>query len=335
MIRTPLVDLPHPELPEGVVLRAKLESVHPGGSIKDRPVARMIDRAIESGALRGRRVLDSSSGNAAIAYGRLGAARGVPVTLVVPANASRERLERIRAHGAELVLTDPLEGYDAAIARARELAGRHPDRFWYANQYGNSDNWMAHFHGTGEEILEQWRGASLRGAARSDGDGRDAHGSETTAPDAFVSGIGTGGTITGVGRRLRAVVPTVRIAAVLPERFPGIEGLKPLGEPSDLVPEILDGTLIDERHVVTSEEAARRCGELARMGLFVGPSSGANLHVALLIARSAGVRRIATVLPDTGERYSSTGLWCEPPEEEIVDPTREASQVTAGTSRIA
>ena len=288
---TPLVEICHPELPVGVSLRAKLEGVHPGGSVKDRPMRRILERALREGLLRGRRLLDSSSGNAGIAYAQLGAERGVPVTLVVPAHASRERLDRIRAHGAELVLTDPMEGYDATIEAARAMAERHPDRFWYANQYANPENWLAHYHETGLEILEQWRA--------QDG----------SSPDAFVSGIGTGGTLTGVGRRLREAGTGVWIAAVIPERFPGIEGLKPLSSPDDHVPEILDVTLIDERISVTSEQAARRCHELARLGLFVGPSSGANVHAALAVAASGRTRSIATILPDTGERYMSTDLW--------------------------
>jgi len=289
---TPLVDVPHPDLPAGVVLRAKLESVHPGGSIKDRPIARIVRRALERGDVRGRRLLDSSSGNAGIAYAQRCAALGVPLTLVVPANATRERLDRIRAHGAELVLTDPMEGYDATIGKARALARRHPDRYWYANQYGNEDNWLAHYYGTAAELLAEW----------TDTLGR-------ALPDAFVTGIGTGGTLTGVGRRLKIQQGDARIVAVIPERFPGIEGLKPLGQPDDHVPEILDETLIDDRIPVTSEQAADRCAELARLGLFVGPSSGANVHAALELAASGRARRIATVLPDTGERYVSTGLW--------------------------
>lgn len=291
--RTPLTSLPHDGLPDGITLSAKLEAVLPGGSVKDRPAGRILEGALRSGALRGRRLLDSSSGNAGIAYARLGARYGVGITLVVPANASRERLERMRAHGAELILTDPLDGYDATIARARELAARHPDRYWYADQYGNPENWRAHYAETGGEILAQHE--ALHGGP----------------PDAFVTGIGTGGTLTGVGRRLRESRPDVRIAAVIPERFPGIEGLKPLGAPGDHVPEILDEALIDERIDVTSEEAAARCVELARLGWFVGPSSGANVHAALELAARGAARHIVTVLPDTGERYLSTGLWSE------------------------
>ena len=185
--RTPLVELkPDPPLPDGVQLLAKLESVNPGGSIKDRPVARILTRGLAEGRLGGgRRLLDSSSGNAGIAYAMLGAALGVGVTLVIPGNASRERLDRIAAHGAEILLTDAIEGYDFALREAKRLAVTHPERYWYADQYANRNNWLAHYETTGKEILAQTRE-------------QVGH-----APDAFVAGVGTGGTLTGVGRRLR------------------------------------------------------------------------------------------------------------------------------------
>jgi len=289
---TPLVEITDAaELPTGVRLFAKLEGCNPGGSIKDRSVARMLAAAVRSGELGSRRVLDSSSGNAGIAYAMLGAALGVDVTLVVPGNASAERLDRIRAHGAELVVTDPLEGYDFAVHTARRLAAEQPDRFLYTDQYGNPENWRAHYHGTGVELLAQL-GPLIGGA-----------------PDAFVCGIGTGGTLTGVGRRLREVRRDVRLAVVAPETFPGIEGLKPLGGPDDLVPAILDESLVDARIDVSIEQATAACRRLARSGLFVGPSSGANVVAAEGLAGREPVRTLATVLPDTGERYVSTGLW--------------------------
>jgi cysteine synthase B len=289
---TPLVEIEHPELEARTRLFAKLESVHPSGSIKERPVSRIIGGALVAGHLGGgRRLLDSSSGNAGIAYAMIGARLGVPVTLVVPGNASRERLERIRAHGAELVLTDPLEGYDYAIREARRLAGERPDLYWYADQYGNEDNWRAHYETTGAELLDQARAATGE------------------APGAFVAGIGTGGTFTGVGRRLRAAAPHVHLATVAPDLFPGVEGLKPLGGPDDLVPAILDESLVDRRIEVTTEEAVEACRWLARRGLFVGPSSGANLVAALEVARSGSWRVLVTVFSDTGERYISTGMW--------------------------
>jgi cysteine synthase B len=290
---TPLVELELvKEVAAGTRLFAKLESVNPGGSIKDRPVARMLTKALEQGKFRrGLRLLDSSSGNAGISYAMLGAALGVPVTIVVPGNASRERLERIAAHGAELVVTDPAEGYDFALREARRLAEAHPDRYWHCDQYGNPENWRAHFEGTGGEILQQVEDLAW------------------TWPDAFVCGVGTGGTLTGVGRRLRGARPDVHIAAVVPETFPGIEGLKPLGHPGDLVPAILDESLISERLPVTLEQALAMCRRLAREGLFVGPSSGAFVHGALALAATGRFKTIVTVLCDTGERYVSTGMW--------------------------
>ncbi len=291
--RTPLVELsPEPALPRGVRLLAKLESVNPGGSLKDRPASRILARAIVEGRLAGgRRLLDSSSGNAGIAYAMFGAALGVPVTLVVPGNASRERLERIAAHGAELILTDPLEGYDFALRQARRLAQAYPDRYWYADQYSNDENWRAHYDTTGVEILEQVRERTGRG------------------PDAFVCGVGTGGTLTGVGRRLREARPDLHLVAIVPETFPGIEGLKPLGAPDDIVPEILDPSLIDERVAVTSEQALAACASIARQGWFVGPSSGAYVAAALRLARAGRHRTVVTLLNDSGERYGSTEMW--------------------------
>jgi cysteine synthase B len=291
--RTPLIPLaPGGGPAAGCRLYAKLESVNPGGSIKDRPVANMFAGALRRGDLPpGRRLLDSSSGNAGISYSMLGAALGVPVTIVVPGNASQERLDRIAAQGAELITTDPIEGYDEALREAKRLAEQQPERYWYCNQYANQDNWLAHYIGTGGEILEQW--ATL----------------EAPVPDLFVAGVGTGGTLTGVGRRLREAYPEIRIVSVVPELFPGIEGLKPLGHPGDIVPEILDQSLIDERIPVSIEQALATCHALVRQGLFVGPSSGAYVHAARNLAARGTHRCIVTVLSDTGERYNSTGMW--------------------------
>jgi len=293
---TPLVELElSRDVARGARVFAKLESVNPGGSIKDRPVARMMARALADGRFRGgRRLLDSSSGNAGIAYAMIGAALGVPVTLVVPGNASKERLDRIASHGAELVLTDPIEGYDFALREARRLAREEPGRYWHCDQYGNAENWRAHYEGTGVEILRQLDALGL------------------PPPSAFVAGVGTGGTMTGVARRLRRLNPALHVAAVIPETFPGIEGLKPLGQPGDIVPDNLDAALIDERIDMTLERAAETSRALAREGLFVGPSSGAYVRAALELAASGRHRTIVTVLSDTGERYVSTDMWSAP-----------------------
>ena len=290
---TPLVEIDLvTEVSANVRLFAKLESVNPGGSIKDRPVSRMLRDAISAGRFEnGRRLLDSSSGNAGISYAMLGAALGVPVTIVVPGNASQERLDRIAAHGAELIITDPIEGYDFALREAHRLAEENPQRYWHCDQYSNEGNWRAHYDGTASEILKQ--------AAKLTGE----------IPDAMVAGVGTGGTITGVGRRLRDANPDIHIAAVIPETFPGIEGLKPLGHPGDIVPAILDQTLINQRISVTIDDAVDVCRKLVRQGLFVGPSSGAFVYAALKLATSGKHRNIVTFLNDTGERYVSTGMW--------------------------
>jgi Cysteine synthase len=290
---TPMVELNlAAEMAPDTRLFAKLEGCNPGGSIKDRPVARMLKQALIEGRFSdGRRLLDSSSGNAGISYAMLGAALGIPVTIVVPGNASQERLDRIVAHGAELILTDPLEGYDFALREAKRIAEEEPERYWYCDQYSNDDNWRAHYQGTGTEILNFAR--KHFGAP----------------PDAFVAGVGTGGTLTGVGRKLREAHPDIHIASVIPETFPGIEGLKPLGHPGDIVPKILDESLIDQRILVTLDQALMMCQRLAGHGLFAGPSSGAYVYGALELASTGRFRTIVTLLSDTGERYGSTGMW--------------------------
>ena len=286
---TPLVrvDIFGDELP-GVEIFAKLECLNPGGSLKDRPVARMLLGALEDGRLRpGKVILDSSSGNAGIAYAMIGRVIGYPVEIVIPANASVERRKRLVAHGARLILTDAQEGYDEAL---REVARRHkadPDRYFFCDQYGNDDNWRAHYETTAAEILEQTGG-------------RLTH---------VVVGVGTGGTVTGLGRRLKEHDSRIRLVCVLPEAFPGIEGLKPLGSPGDIVPAILDERVIDERIPVTSDEAYTMCGRLARAGFFVGQSSGAYMAGVERIARREGTGRFVTLFNDLGERYFSTGLW--------------------------
>src|SRR5919108_6069353 len=286
---TPLVpvDIFRDELPD-VAVFAKMESLNPGGSLKDRPVLRMILGALADGRLRrGRTILDSSSGNAGIAYAMIGRLIGFPVEIVIPDNASVERKRRMRAHGAALVPTDPLLGYDEALREVARRAKSDPDRYFYCDQYGNDDNWRAHYETTAEEILGQT-------------DGRLTH---------LVAGVGTGGTITGLGRRLKKHDPRTRIVCILPEAFPGVEGLKPLGRPEDIVPAILDESVIDERVPVTVDEAYTMCQRLAAAGFFVGQSSGAYLAGGERVARRERRGRFVTLFNDLGERYFSTRLW--------------------------
>ena len=275
------------ELPE-VSIFAKAEFTNPGGSLKDRPVRRMLLEALIAGKIgSGQVVLDSSSGNAGIAYAMLGAMMKLPIQIVVPGNASKERKMRIQAHGATLVQTDPIEGYDEALREGHRIAEREPDKYFHSDQYANENNWLAHYHETAAEILAQT-------------DGKLTH---------FVSGIGTGGTITGVGRRLKKELPGVEIVQIVPEDFPGIEGLKPLESPGDIIPKILDASVVDRKVRVTSADAARMCACLAQFGLFAGQSSGAYLQGVYDTAKQIGKGTIVTILNDIGERYMSTRLW--------------------------
>lgn len=287
--RTPLVRLRkfERETP-GVELYAKAEWQNPGGSVKDRPAARMIADGEASGALRpGLTIVDATSGNTGIAYAMIGAARGYGVKLFLPENASPERKLILGAFGAELVLTDPLEGTDGAIRRVRQLVEAEPDRYFYPDQYSNDSNWRAHFDGTGPEILEQTGG-------------RLTH---------FVAGLGTSGTFMGIGRFLRRAVPGARLVSMQPDSpFHGLEGLKHM--PSALVPRIYDAELADENVSVSTEAAHAMVRRLAREeGLLVGISSGAALAASLEVGKRAGQGVLVTVFPDGAEKYLSESFW--------------------------
>src|SRR5919109_4552600 len=286
---TPLVrvDVLAEEFPD-VTVSAKLEYFNPGGSLKDRPVRQILLDALATGALRpGKVILDSSSGNAGIAYAMLGAVLKYPVHLVVPENASLERRKRIVAHGATLITTDALKGYDEALREVHRLAERESERYFFADQYSNPSNWQAHYYGTAAEILEQT-------------DGKLTH---------FVGGIGTGGAITGIGKRLKEHNPATQVIAVMPEEFPGVEGLKPLGSPDAIIPAILDQSVVDARVDVTVEGAYEMCWRLARTGFFVGQSSGAYMQGVYTVAKTVRSGHIVTLFNDLGERYASTHLW--------------------------
>src|SRR5437660_7199 len=286
---TPLVplDIFRHELP-GVEVLVKLESLNPGGSLKDRPVLRMLLGALADGRLEpGRTILDSSSGNAGIAYAMVGRIIGYPVETVIPDNASAQRKKRMLAHGARLIYTDALKGYDEALREVHRRSETDAQRYFFCDQYSNEDNWRAHYETTAAEILEQTGG-------------RLTH---------FVVGVGIGGTLTGAGRRLKEHDPRIKIVSIVPEVFPGIEGLKPLGRPEDIVPAILDQALIDERVPITSDEAHAMCVRLARAGFFVGQSSGAYMAGLERVARRERRGRFVTLFNDLGERYFSTRLW--------------------------
>jgi cysteine synthase B len=290
---TPLLELARvaADVP-GLTLLAKAEHMNPCGSVKDRPVRAMLLDGIASGRLTpGKTILEATSGNTGIAHAMLGSALGFPVTLFLPSNASPERQAILRACGAGLVLTDPLEGTDGAIRAARLAARQDASRYFYPDQYSNPANWRAHFETTGPEI---W----------ADSGGRLTH---------FVAGLGTSGTFVGVTRSLKGRDSSVRCVSVEPDGpLHGLEGLKHMA--SAMVPAIYDPTLADEKIAVPTEDAWAMCRRLAREeGLFVGPSSGANVAAALRVARAAGGTPIVvTVLCDRGERYLSEDFWREP-----------------------
>ena len=286
---TPMVLLRGPGLEKpGVEVYAKLEYFNPGGSIKDRPVLRMLLEAILDGRLtKEKYILDSSSGNAGIAYAMVGGVLGYKVNLVVPENASFERKARILAHGAELDYTDAVEGYDEALREVHRRAEAQPERYFFCDQYKNDDNWRAHYYGTAEEILQQT-------------DRRVTH---------FVGSVGTGGTITGVGRRLKEENSDIEITCIVPDEFPGIEGLKPMGNPEDIVPEIYDDSIVDQKVKVSIDQAYDRCQNLSQLGYFVGQSSGAYLCGVQSVVERIDRGVVVTVFNDLGERYFSTGLW--------------------------
>src|SRR3989454_4990014 len=278
--RTPLVRLRRFERETpGVELYAKAEWQNPGGSVKDRAAARMILEGEASGALTHERIiLDATSGNTGIAYATVAAARGYRVKLCVPDNASRERKLILRALGAELVLTDPLEGTDGAIREARRLHASDPERYFYPDQYNNDANWRAHYDTTGPEIIEQTSG-------------RLTH---------FVAGLGTSGTFVGTGRRLRQFNAAIQLISFQPSSpLHGLEGLKHMD--SAIVPGIYDPALADEDVRVGTEEAFDVTRRLARQeGLLVGISSGANLAGALRVAASTVNAVIVVIFCDVG-----------------------------------
>jgi cysteine synthase B len=282
----------------GVELYAKAEWMNPGGSVKDRPALRMVREGISSGALaRGKVLLDATSGNTGIAYAMIGAAMGFTVTLCVPENVTPERKRILRAYGAALVFTDPLEGSDGAIRAAQRLDAENPGKFFYADQYNNPFNTRSHYDTTGPELIQQTNG-------------RLTH---------FVAGLGTSGTFIGVGRRLREFNDKIVLASVQPDSpLHGLEGLKHME--SAIVPGIYDPALADEDVRVGTEESYEMTRRLAQEeGLLVGISSGANLAGALKVARKGAV--MVVVLCDGGERYLSERFWENPPEGALIGGT--------------
>lgn len=291
--RTPLVRLERVAagVPAGVEVYAKAEHLNPGGSVKDRAARAMILAGERAGLLTaGKTILDATSGNTGIAYAMLGAARGYPVMLCLPKNASFERKRILRLYGAQLVETDPTEATDGAQRRARSLAEAEPEKYFYPDQYNNDANWRAHYEETAPEILEQTNGHITH----------------------FVAGLGTSGTFVGVARRLKESNEKIRVVSMQPDSpFHGLEGMKHME--TALVPGIYDPALADENVEVSTEDAQEMTRRLAREeGLLVGISSGANVFAALRLARGlAPGAVVVTVLCDGGGRYLSENFWEE------------------------
>lgn len=290
---TPLVRLARIETDcPGVQLWAKAEFCNPGGSVKDRAASRILRDALARGDLRpGVRLLDSTSGNTGIAYSMVGAALGVPITLVLPENVSIPRKQITRTYGTELIFSDPMEGSDGAILLARKLAQEDPDRYYYPNQYANDSNWLAHYDGTAVEIWEQTRGSVTH----------------------FVTGIGTSGTVIGTSRRLHELNPAIRCIAMQPDdAWHGLEGLKHI--PSSIVPPIYDPSVLDDTIWMPTEVGWDMSERLAdQEGLFVGHSSGANVAAAVRIGKELAARGesgvVVTILCDRGDRYFGPLKW--------------------------
>ena len=266
----------------GVEIHVKLEWQQFGGSVKARPAFNIIHDAVVSGALRSRRLLDATSGNTGVAYAIFAAAAGIPVTLCLPENSSKERKHILRALGVDLRFTSPFEGTDGAQAEARELVMKQPEKFCYVDQYGNDANWKAHYYGTG---LEVWNETG----------GRITH---------FISGLGTTGTFMGTGRRLKELNPDVKLVALQPETaLHGMEGWKHLE--TARVPEIYVIGFPDEIRYVSTEESYEMMRRAAREeGILIGPSGAANLVGAVKLSEEIEEGVIVTVLADNATNYS-------------------------------
>jgi len=278
---------------KGVQVLAKAEWANPGGSVKDRAASNIVDEALREGKLaQGRALLDSTSGNTGIAYAMLGAAYGIPITLCMPSNVSAERKRILRAYGATIVYTDPGEGSDGAIRKARDLAAAEPEKYYYADQYSNDANWRAHYLTTANEIWQQTEGQLTH----------------------FVAMLGTTGTFVGTTRRLKELNPRIRCISLQPDSaFHGIEGAKHL--PSAIVPKIYDPSLADENIEIGTEASHAMARRLAREhGLLVGVSAAAAVVGSLQVAQQLKKNQratIVTILCDSGDKYLTERFWSE------------------------
>jgi cysteine synthase B len=289
---TPLLPLDRlgADLAPGVRLLGKAEWFNPGGSVKDRPAAAILQSAIDSGRIGPDTVLlDSTSGNMGIAYATYGAALGLRLHLAIPSNASRERLQILRALGVELTLTDPTEGTEGARSVAAEMAAAHPQRYLYLDQYSNPANWQAHYQSTGPELMKQTNGGITH----------------------FIAGLGTTGTMTGAGRYLRENLPSIACISVQPDGpLHGLEGLKHL--PSSQVPSIFDERVPTDILTIPTEAAYAMARRLAREeGLLVGISAAAAVAAAVQIAEPLEEGVLVAILPDSGWKYLDAPFWSQ------------------------
>jgi cysteine synthase B len=292
---TPLIRLEQPVRGlEGIMVLAKAEWVNPGGSVKDRAAANIVRDAIARGLLTpGKTLLDATSGNTGIAFAMMGAALGFRVHLAMPTSVSAERKRILRAYGATVDWTDPDQGSDGAIRRARELAGNDPAKYYYADQYSNDANWLAHYHTTGPEIWRQTGGQATH----------------------FVAGLGTSGTFMGTSRYLKEQNPAIQVISFQPDSpFHGLEGMKHMA--TAIVPAIYNPHLADRDLAVETEAAYVMAKRLAREeGVLVGISAAAAVVASVQIAReeaAAGRQAvIVTVLPDSADKYLSERFWEE------------------------
>jgi len=289
---TPLLDLSRFAhalgVAPGVAIYAKAEWLNPSGSVKARAALRIVEEAERTGELApGKILIDSSSGNTGIAFALIGAVKGFAVQLVMPGNVSPERKALVRAYGATLITSDPLEGSDGAIRRVRAMVAAEPERYFYANQYNNPANWLAHYESTGPEIWQQTDGAVTH----------------------FVVGLGTTGTFIGTGRYLKEQNPAIQLVSLQPaDEMSVIEGLKYLE--TAITPGIYDPTLHDQDLRVEAEAAWQITRLLAqKAGLFVGVSAGAAVAGAIELAKTLQQGLVVTLLPDDGSKYVSLGIF--------------------------
>lgn len=286
---TPLLEMPRlSEEVAPVRILGKAEWFNPGGSVKDRAALGMIEDGIQTGKLtKDKILLDATSGNTGIAYAMICAAMGYRVRLCVPKNMSLIRRQILESYGAELILTAPHLGSDGAIEEAIRLYKESPDVYFYPDQYSNDANWKAHYHGTGRELIRQTNGEITH----------------------FITGLGTSGTFTGTGRRLKEFNKDIRLISFQPDSpMHGLEGLKHL--PTNLVPSIYDADLADENYWVRTEEAQAMCRRVAREeGLLIGISAGAAVATALRAARKLSRGVVVAVLCDSGHKYIDMDYW--------------------------